>query len=48
MSKKPNIILYCPKCGVTPLKDENQSNENWSVIPAICTNCNVRLKIKIS
>lgn len=47
MSKLPEIKLVCPKCGKTPDKDEKQSNENWSVIPAKCPNCNVRLKLEI-
>jgi NAD-dependent SIR2 family protein deacetylase len=45
--KLPEITLYCPKCGKTPPKDEKQSNENWTVIPAKCPTCKLRLKIKV-
>lgn len=48
MNKLPEIKLICPKCGKTPEKDERRSNENWSVIPAICPDCDVRLKINVS
>lgn len=48
MAKKlPEIILYCPKCKKTPQKDEKQSNENWTVIPAKCPDCKVQLKIEV-
>lgn len=45
----PEVILYCPKCGKTPPRDEKQSNENWSVIPNKCPKCwpNQIMQIKI-
>jgi len=48
MKKLPEITLTCPKCGKTPDKDEKKSNENWSVIPAKCPDCNVQLKISVN
>ena len=46
-NKLPEIILYCPKCGKTPSRDEKQSNKNWNVIPSICHKCKLRLKLKV-
>jgi ssDNA-binding Zn-finger/Zn-ribbon topoisomerase 1 len=46
--KLPEITLSCPNCGKTPPKDEIKFNENWSVIPAVCPECEVRLKINVN
>jgi len=48
MAKKKKKLMYemlCEKCGESPIKDEDQSTENWDVIPMKCLKCGGRIKI---
>ena len=42
--KPPIIKMRCNKCGKEPKLDENQSNENWDVIPNIPCECGGKLE----
>lgn len=46
MAKKSklNMIFKCESCGELPKRIEEQSNENWNVIPVICEKCGGKIK----